>query len=185
MKLSLFLTLSFFLVYCSCTPPDTVRLQEYVGYPAEGLFAHVPVCLLPGGLHLGETLIETEHKASVFNSGNEKISCEGIQRKTWTMLPADTTITCTFNNGRLVALETITTFINGFDDISKLCTELENTFGCLGELGLYLDSKNLTSYRRTDHVFTEEFLFNKNQKQFTEFKYGIYYTSEIYNLKTT
>lgn len=185
MKLSLSLSLPLFLAYFSCTPPDKVSLQDFAGYPADGLFAHVPICFLPGGFHLGETVMETEQRASVLISPNEKGTCKGIQQKTWTTLPADTTLTSTFNKGRLIALETLTTFDKGFDDISKLCTNLENTFGCLGDIGDRLDSKGLKSYSRADDVFTEFFIFSKNNERFTEFKYGIYYTSVCGNFKTT
>lgn len=182
MKITSLLVFGLFFIYFSCTPPDSVRLQNYVGQPAEGLYAHVPACLIPGNFNLGETLSETELKASHFNSDDKHLTCEGVQSKTWVILPSDTTLRCTFKNGRLIGLKANTVLQGNSTSKEYYCSMLNATYNCLGDLGVYLDNNKLNQFSHSDEVFTEEFVFHLNSKRYKEFSYSIYYTSEVDNI---
>lgn len=171
-------SLLIFIAHLSCTPPDSVRLQDYMGRPADGLFAHVPVCLNDGNFHLGETLQETLLKAHNFQSDDSEINCEGIKRKTWVILPSDTLVTCTFKQGRLVGLESETKLQTAYESISDACEELESIYGCLGELGSYLDNKKISTYTREEVVFSESYTFKRNNLGVNALRYSICYNSE-------
>jgi hypothetical protein len=178
MKGILIPSLLIFIAHLSCTPPDSVRLQDYMGRPADGLFAHVPVCLNEGNFHLGETLQDTLSKAYYFESDESEINCEGVKRKTWLILPSDTLFTCTFKQGRLIGFESETILPTVFANISDACAELQNSYSCLGELGSYLDENNTNTYKRHEDVFSESYIFKRNEQGITALQYSIYYNSE-------
>ncbi|MEX1189574.1 MAG: hypothetical protein WED33_09970 [Bacteroidia bacterium] len=176
---SLFIPALFiFIAYTSCTPPDSVRLQEYVGIPADGLFAHIPVCLLNGGFYLGETIQETTVRTSGFESDSKHISCEGVATKSWVIMPCDTIATCTFKEGRLIGFESLSQLPETCNSVAQACEKLENIYGCLGDLGYYLDEKQSLKFSHNDEVYSEEFSFIQDGTGIKSMRYSIFYLAE-------
>ncbi len=172
-------SLLFFIAFSSCIPPDTVRLQDYFGRPADGFFARIPTCLIEGDFYLGDTLGETLEKTSNFESDDFVINCEGIKRKSWVILPSDTLVTCTFNKVRLIGLESETIIHHSVSNWADACDALQNAYSCLGELGKFLDQKRLNTYKREEEVFTESYSFKRGADGSSKLNYSICYNSEI------
>jgi hypothetical protein len=182
MKSQTLLAFLFLFVYFSCTPPESVRLQDYREQAADGYFAHIPVGLNAFDLALGETVDETERqlgkRIEIEETQNEQIKlCRFFIRHA--DVNADTLITCGFQNGRLSAVLAKTTFDNSIEGDEEFLHKIGKVFSFISELKNNINYSKSMNYVQTDNVLTCRYNATKTSNGFSGFEYMISYTNEV------
>ncbi|MCB0820209.1 MAG: hypothetical protein KDC13_06270 [Bacteroidetes bacterium] len=163
------------MAYAACTPPDEVRLQNYIEPAADGFYAQVPVCYYPGRIFLGDSYSDFRHQTSELReTASTETDC-GIVKREFITARRDTTLNCSFKNGRLIYLESKTILSQDCASAAEACELLGENYPCLGELGIWMDNQQTDTFRRAEDAFAEEFKLVRNGKNFGSLVYRIGY----------
>lgn len=181
MKSYLLPTLSLILAFIACTPPEEVRLQNY-NEPAEsGYFAHVPAGLSFCNLALGESQTETENQLNMYLNPDDS-EVQGYQLAQFhannLISGADTSVTCAFKNKRLRAIQSTTTFDEGFSGAQSLLEKLSSIYTKVEHIKSNLTTAKSFDFWQTDDVVSVKYKLLQRQGVYYGLSYTLAYTAD-------
>ena len=155
-------------------PPEEVRLQNFTGFNNSEKFASIPVCYANHQLKLGDTVAEVSEEFNrnielnwddqhTFQTAEWKEECEDSK--------CDSLVKCTFNKGKLAALQIITSSEKQFIAKSELLQTLTSVYPCIYELMPVLNFGTNLRFEEENLAFYQSFKLIEKDHKFA----GIYY----------